>query len=211
MTCWWLLFLTTFVYAQGTDGSVQRKTFELVNAFEYYSNTCESFCGNVNKTLSPNICPKCSERYSPCNNCCTTAASSLKMRWHGICEGNLRIATAEETNYCKPLPIDMQEKNEIAPRMTASFLRCSCYESFLSNGYLDDGCALTLLTSVVRDEEFCIVSVNGDTIDLTQPLPNPLILMHTSNQLNQQRPDMNEDLVTAIDTSCVAIKLHNYI
>lgn len=189
---------------QPVDVTSFRKTFEITNAFDHYSNTCESFCGSADKILSPNVCPKCSERYSHCNHCCAFAASSLKIRWHGSCAGNLTIGKVEDVdNVCQSLLLESHENSNIQTHeSSAGFISCSCYKSYLDNGHMDDGCMVSNQTNIVKDEELCVVALKSGDIDLSQSLPNPLILKHASKLVDELHPDRNEDLITAINTAC---------
>jgi len=95
----------------------------------------------------------------------------------------------------------------IESSQAASFISCDCYETFLQRGYMDDGCKLSrdFLVSD-HDSSICIVSTNEDgAIDLSQPLPNRLVLVHKIVDSNDEtRPDWNRDVITVFDTRCGA-------
>jgi len=91
-------------------------------------------------------------------------------------------------------------------------MNCNCYDSFIRAGYLDDGCQVYSQFDISNSDghDICIVSTVQDAegswkIDLTKPLPSPLILEHSTRDdvtTAESRPDWNEVLITMFDTSC---------
>jgi hypothetical protein len=95
------------------DHANDRMLFDLVPPFEIYNDQCANYCdsyddfgasgggGGGSSFFSDmnggyqsgnnddiNACPKCHEKYTPCNFCCFDGASSLKMIYFG-CPGDL--------------------------------------------------------------------------------------------------------------------------
>lgn len=189
--------------------------------------------------ININPCPKCKEKYSHehCNHCCQGGASSLKLRWIG-CAGILELdegphaascglnmkAKAKTVDDIHILKNDKESERDDAP--AAGFVRCDCYESYIRTGYVNEGCEIMKQMEVRDGDEICIVATtNGfeshshsqshpSLIDLTQSLPDPLVLKHKKRELNsnsnsnstllddEPRPDVNEILLTMIETSC---------
>lgn len=90
----------------------------------------------------------------------------------------------------------------------AAFIDCDCYDSLLKSGSVTSKqCAITEGQWYIKDSksyvDICIVSLDqAKMIDLTRPLPNPLLLQQ---DLTQEADNWNIfPLVTMFDTSCEA-------
>ena len=119
------------------NGSLKqtRKLFTLPDPFEFYKRECIESCG-LEPTMDPflNACPKCSERYTPCNHCCFGGASSLKLCWHG-CPRKLTLITPKQAHQNCGVKI-LLNKTDV------SFIDCTCFDKITTPGAGLFGCGL---------------------------------------------------------------------
>lgn len=125
-----------------------RKLFDLPSPFNIYNDECASFCDGGFESPSPplmlghnddiNACPKCGEKYTPCNFCCYDGASSLKMLYFG-CPGDLTFTPfLLNDDKCDDVDVDVNavvddndddyDDHETAP----AFIDCECYDRLVN-------------------------------------------------------------------------------
>lgn len=172
------------------------------STFDRFNSHCRDvLCSGSGSTRQTSLDPFVKPFH---RTCCVGGPSSLVLRWHTPCAGNLStIVSPTQSNQDCGLDVPSPE--------TYRLIDCSCYRRLVHGdllGSLDEQCRFladhslsspSLHDSTIDGHDVCLVSVTFDketsepVVNFSQPLPSIIGLQHSSPSRTTR---------TYVDTSC---------